>query len=432
MLSAGDTVICGLSGGADSVCLLIVLNQLKEQLGISTEALHVNHCLRGAESDRDENFCRELCRKLNIPFTAVSCDVKKYAAEKSLSCEEAARDLRYGIFEKYSQNKKIATAHNADDNLETVIHHLIRGTALKGLAGIPAARGNIIRPLLTVSRSEIEDFLKNSNQDFVTDSTNLTDDYTRNKIRHNIIPLMKDINSSLVETSVRTIESLRSENNLIETETDNAMEKCFSNDIFTGLSAYSQVIRRRCISRILIKNNLPVSNKRLTECDGILINGGKINISGDLYFISDGRTAGIKKITPEIQAESVSKKLEIGENTIFPDIKLICELIECENLKKTDFVNKNLTFYLLDYDKIIGRAVVRNRKFGDRIQLSGKDFTSSVKKLINKTIPVSIRQTLHFIEDEKGTVFGENIGIAQRVAPDENTSRLLKIHIIRN
>lgn len=432
MFSDGDTVICGLSGGADSVCLLIVLNQLKKQLKISVEALHVNHCLRGEESDRDEYFCRELCSKLNIPFTAVSCNVKGYADEKSLSCEEAARELRYSIFDEHSDNKKIATAHNADDNLETVIHHLIRGTALKGLTGIPPVRGNIVRPLLTVSRHEIEDFLKNINQNFMTDSTNLTDDYTRNKIRHKIIPVMRDINSSLVETSVRTIESLRSENNLIESEVSKAMNKCFNNNIFTGLSDYSQVIRRRCISKLLTENNLPVSNKRLTECDEILLNGGKVNLSGDLYFISDSKTAEIKKILPEIQSKYISKELEIGENTIFPDVKLICEFVKCENLKKIDFVNKNLTSYLLDYDKIIGRTVVRSRKYGDRIQLSGRNFTSSVKKLINKTIPVSIRQTLHFIEDENGTIFGENIGIAQRVTPDENTRHLLKISVIRN
>lgn len=432
MLSAGDTVICGLSGGADSVCLLIILNQLKEKLKISIEALHVNHCLRGDESDRDERFCHELCNSLNIKFTAVSCNVKKYADEKSLSCEEAARNLRYSIFDEYSEGKKIATAHNADDNLETVIHNLIRGTALKGLSGIPPVRENIVRPLLNVSRQEIEYFLKNINQNFVTDSTNLTNDYTRNKIRHNIIPLMKEINSSLIETSIRSIESLRSENNLIESEVNSVTDKCFNNNVFTGLADYNEVIRRRCISKLLIKNHLPVSNKRLAECDRILLNGGKINLSGDLYFISDGKTAEIKKILPEIQYKSVSKELLIGENSIFSDIKLICEIIECENLKKNDFVNKNLTFYLMDYDKIVGRTVVRSRKYGDRIQLSGRSFTSSVKKLINKTIPVSIRQTLHFIEDENGMIFGENIGIAQRVSPDENTRHLLKISVIRN
>lgn len=425
MLSCRDTVICGLSGGADSVFLLIAMREICGKLDVTVEALHVNHCLRGEESDRDEQFCHELCKRLDIPFTAVSCDVKGYAEKNSLSCEESARILRYNIFSEYSKGKRIATAHNADDNLETVIHNLIRGTALKGLTGIPPVRENIIRPILTVTRKEIEEYLGKIGQNYVTDSTNLTDDYTRNKIRHKIIPLMKEINGSLVETSIRSIDTLRSENSLIESEVDSADE------IFINPAEYNEVIRRRYISRLLNKKNLPVSNRRLAECDNILINGGKINISGDIYFVSDGKSAELKTISPP-ETVLISKELTIGENIIFPDSKLICELIECDNSVKFDFVNKNLTFYLLDYDKIIGRIVVRNRKYGDKIRLSGRNFTSSVKKLINEKIPDSLRRSLHFIEDEAGTVFAENIGVAERVSPDNNTKRLLKIHVVRN
>lgn len=431
MLTSGDTAVCGLSGGADSVCLLLVLYSLKERLNINIEALHVNHCLRGDESDHDEQFCRELCAKIGIPFTAVSCNVKEYAEKNSLSCEESARILRYNIFREYSDGKKIATAHNADDNLETIVHHLIRGTALKGLAGIPPVRENIIRPLLAVSRHEIEEYLAEYGQKYVTDSTNLTDDYTRNKIRHKIIPLMREINSSLTETSVRSIDSLRSENALIESETDITMKKCFNNGIFTNLKEYNEVIRRRCISRVLNEKNLPVSNQRLAECDKIVLNGGKVNISNNIYFISDGKTSQLKIIEPQ-KSEFISKELRIGENTIFSDSKMICELIECDNLVKFNDVNKKLTFYLLDYDKIIGRAVVRSRKYGDRIRLKGRNFTSSLKKLINEKIPDSLKTSLHFIEDSEGTVFAENIGIAERVSPDRNTKYLLKIYIIRN
>ena len=121
MLSHGDCVICGLSGGADSTCLLLVLCGLREKYGITVEALHINHCLRGDESDRDEAFCKDLCMKLDIPFTAVSCDVASYAREHALSTEEAARKMRYDAFERLSVGKKVATAHNADDNLETII-----------------------------------------------------------------------------------------------------------------------------------------------------------------------------------------------------------------------------------------------------------------------------------------------------------------------
>ena len=212
MICRGDTVVCGLSGGADSVALLISMSELSEKLGISVEALHVNHCLRGTESDGDEQFCRELCARLNVPFKAISCDVRSYAEQYSLSTEEAARKLRYDIFREHSKGKKLATAHNANDNRETVILNLARGTGIKGLAGIPMIRGNIIRPLLTVTRKEIEDFLAKRSQPYVTDSTNLSDDYTRNKIRHRILPLLSEINSSAVETSINSINTVREEN----------------------------------------------------------------------------------------------------------------------------------------------------------------------------------------------------------------------------
>lgn len=430
MLHRGDVVVCGLSGGADSVCLLLSLREISREIGFSVEALHVNHCLRGDESDRDEEFCRRLCSRLEVPFKAVSCDVKSYAEEYSLSTEEAARELRYAIFRENSYGKKIATAHNADDNLETVIFNLIRGTAIKGLCGIPPVRDNIIRPLLAVTRQEIEDFLVQQGQDYVTDSTNLTEDYTRNKIRRRIIPVMRELNASLIETSVNTIDGIRSENAFIESETAAALEKCLKNSILSDMSGYDEVIRRRCAAKLLRDKGLPVSHKRLEECGKIMQNGGKLNISGDIYFVSDGKNSSFEKIIPQGE-EQVAMPLEIGENSLFSDTVMICEIVECENLAKIDFVNKKLTFYLLDYDKIIGKAVVRNRKYGDRIRLSGRNFTSSVKKIINEKIPKNIRPTLYFIEDEEGVVFGEMIGVAQRVSPNENTKRLLKITVIR-
>lgn len=431
MTNAGDTVVCGLSGGADSVSLLLAMRIISGELGIAVEAIHVNHCLRNDESDRDESFCRELCKRLNVPFIAVSCDVRRFAEENSLSIEDAARRMRYGVFREYSAGKKIATAHNADDNLETVILNLTRGTALKGLSGIPPVRDGIIRPLLTVSRREIEEFLTSQGQNYVTDSTNLTEDYTRNKIRRRIIPIMRELNSSLTATSVTTLAGLRSENELIEAQVTAAEEKCLNNGVFRGLGEYPEVIRRRCISRMLSQNGLPVSHKRLADCDQILLNGGKLNLSGDRYFVSDHDSAGLRTIVPN-SGEVVSKPLEIGENSIFLGVRLVCEVLECDNRLKIEDVNKKLTFYLLDCDKIKGEAVVRSRKYGDRIQLSGRDFTSSVKKLINEKVPAAIRPTLHFIEDEEGTIMAEGIGTAQRAIPDENSRKILKITVFRD
>lgn len=429
MLSHGDTVVCGLSGGADSVCLLLALNSLHERLGITVEAVHVNHCLRGGESDRDESFCRELCESLGIGFISESCDVSGYIAKNGLSCEDAARKLRYDIFAKHSQGKRLATAHNANDNLETMLLNLARGTALKGISGIPPVRGNIIRPLLIVSRSEIEAYLDGIGQSYVTDSTNLSDDYTRNKIRHRIIPLLEEINPSAVATAARSSQAMREENSFIESAAEEALKKCRCGSGFSGLSDMHSVIRRRCIAVLLTEKSLPYSYERLNELDNILVNGGKYNLSGDIFFVSDGKSAQITTIPHSDEEQNLSAKLVIGENMIFPDKKIVCRVIECDNLKKIEDVHKNLTFYLLDYDKIKGSAIVRSRKYGDKIRLCGRSFNSSVKKLINQYVPAEKRRSLHFIEDSEGTVFAEMIGIADRVKPDGSTKRLLEITI---
>ena len=367
-----------------------------------------------------------------MPFTAERCDVSGYAAERSLSTELAARELRYEIFRRNTQGKLLATAHNADDNLETVLLNLARGTALKGLAGIPPVRGNIVRPLLAVTRAEIEAFLAERGQDFVTDSTNLTDDYTRNKIRHRIIPLLREINPSLNSTFVSSADGLRDENAYIEAMTDSAERECLDGNRLTGLAGYDTVIRSRCISRLLVRNSLPVSHERIRECEGILVNGGKLNISGDIYFVSDGKTAELRTIPAAEASTEVSAPLKVGKNSIFSGITLICELIDREEFDRRRDVNKKLTFYALDYDKIKGEAVLRSRRNGDRIQLRGRDFRSSVKKLINENIPPAERRTLHFIEDSEGTVFAERLGIAQRVAPDGNTKRLFVISVVND
>lgn len=421
-------VLCGLSGGADSVSLLLSLLELRDKLGISEVlAVHVNHCLRGEESDRDEDYCRQLCRGLSVDFRAVSCDVSGYAEKNGISTEESARILRYGIFEKYSDSHIIATAHNANDNLETVIHNLTRGSALKGICGIPPIRGNIVRPLLTVSREEIEIFLKNKNISFVTDSTNLSDDYTRNKIRHNVLPVLENINKSLVKTSVRSIDVLRLENDFIEQEVQKARKKCqLESGKFRGLSEFHKVIRQRCLAEYLSEHSLPYDYKRLEKLDNISVNGGKLNISGDFYFISDGVISEFRIIPDRQNTKELSSPLEIGNNSIFENIIVNAEIID------RSYPDKDVDIYYIDYDKIKGGLTLRNRRNGDKIRLAGKNFTSSVKKLINERIEPDKRPFLHFIDDECGTIFAERIGVADRVRIEENTKNILKIIIIHN
>ncbi len=429
MLPNGSTVICGLSGGADSVCLTVCLKMLSEKLGINVEAVHVNHCIRGNESDRDEQFCRELCKKLDVRLTVFRCDVPAFAKEHSSSLEESARTMRYEAFRSCSEGKIIATAHNANDNLETALFNLARGSGLKGISGIPPVRDNIVRPLLAVTRKEIEEFLEFNGFDCVTDSTNLSDDYTRNKIRHRIVPLLAEINPSVVRTSAQTLDVLREENDFIVAETLKALSECRNGGRLFNLSAYPPLIRKRCIAALLSENAVSYDNDRLAECDKIALTGGKLNVKSNLYIISDGITFELREIHSAAPPQELLKEMIIGENSVFKGKTLCTELIPSENININEIVNTKLAIYYLDYDKIIGKAFVRNRRNGDKIRLHGKNFTSTVKKLINEKVPADMRTELHFIEDEIGTVFAEYIGIADRAAPDNNTENLLKITI---
>lgn len=215
LLSRQGKYIVALSGGADSVALLIVL----KALGYHIEAAHCNFHLRGDESDRDEGFCKKLCREHGVGFHVVHFDTRTYADLHKVSIEMAARELRYDYFEKLRRDIKadgICVAHHRDDSVETVLINLIRGTGVHGLTGISPRNGHVVRPMLCVSRSEIIDFLDYIGQDYVTDSTNLVDDVVRNKIRLNIIPLMKDINPAVCENISKMSYRLREAEKVIE------------------------------------------------------------------------------------------------------------------------------------------------------------------------------------------------------------------------
>ncbi len=203
LLEDGASVVAGISGGADSTALLLVLLRL----GYRVHAVHCNFHLRGSESDRDRRFVEELCNRLEVKLTVCDYDTVKYAFDNGISVEMAARELRYADFERIMKEcgaSAVCIAHHSDDSVETVLLNLIRGTGIKGLTGIKPRNGHIIRPLLCVSRRDIEDWLKEIGQTYVTDSTNLETDYTRNKIRLQLLPLMRGINPSADEAVIST------------------------------------------------------------------------------------------------------------------------------------------------------------------------------------------------------------------------------------
>ena len=213
LLKRGEKVIVTCSGGADSIFLLHILNKL----GFDCVVAHCNFHLRGEESDRDENFVREFCEKENLTLLVEHFDTKKYAAENKLSIEMAARELRYTWFEKVREEhnaQAIAVAHHSDDSIETILLNMLRGTGLRGICGIRPRNEFVVRPLLCVNRKEIEDYLSEQGISYITDSTNLENEYTRNKIRNIVMPILREINPQIDSVMLSNAENFAAAENI--------------------------------------------------------------------------------------------------------------------------------------------------------------------------------------------------------------------------
>ena len=277
---SGGRVLTALSGGADSVSLLIALNELRGELGVELFACHLNHGLRGEDSDRDERFCGELCERNGVPFYSKKIIVSELV-QKHESIEEAARRERYAFFEdalKRFGADVLATAHNANDNAETVLLNLTRGTGLKGLCGIPPVRAlgsggfRVIRPLIYCERAEIEDFLNGRGQSCVTDMTNFSEDYTRNKIRRRVLPELSGINPSIVSIIGRMTKNLRADSDYLDDLAEGALEETREGRGWNAmkLAKLPEPIKARAIRRILISGGVEPSTLRIETAAGLL------------------------------------------------------------------------------------------------------------------------------------------------------------------
>ena len=417
MINKGETVCCALSGGADSVAALIGLSELSGELGFSLTAVHINHLLRGEESGRDENFCRNLCEKMGVPLTVFQRDAAAFSHSLGTSVETGAREMRYEIFAGLPADK-ICTAHNLDDNAETVIFRMARGTGLKGLTGIPPVRGKIIRPMLFCTRKEIESFLAKRGQDFVTDSTNLTDDDARNKIRHKIIPALSDICGGFPNNVENLTRSLSEDEDFLT----NSALKCKNDD----LRALHPAVRKRVIILQLKEHGITVSNQQVEAVENIL-RGGKITLGNIVLHLTDGRLYFTKNESiEEIPSQNIEKE---GEFAFSSDKIVIISKAKSEKMNKAQIINKNSTTDLLDYDKIKGSIVLRNRLRADKFKPAGGKHTKELRKLLQEKLPIWERGKSAVIADELGVVWSEHFGIADRVKPDDNSENLLKIEI---
>ena len=412
MFSASPNVSVALSGGADSVCLLYSLLKLKDEFNLNISALHLNHNLRGEESERDERFVRELCDKLMVPLKIESVDVLTESERRSESIELTARDLRYDFF-KRNTNGTVAIAHTASDNLETVIYNLTRGSGIRGICGIPPKRDIYIRPLIEVTSNEVRGFLEENEIDFVIDSSNLTDDYTRNYIRHNVVPHLKKINPSVEQTIISSGSNLREDSEFLN-ETANKID-CITS-LSDGLDAKLLREQPKAIAKRVL--GIYFFEKTKTHADSFHIN--------QMYAVLVG---GTKQSLPENRLAICSEtRFKIIANEI-SNVDFETSVIY-ETVKKDSNVYNLLLKNAIDCDRIKGSLVVRTRNEGDSIKISGRKCTKSLKKLFNEQkIPLEERANLPVAVDDEGLVWVYGIGVAQRVMINEKTVNIARFDV---
>ena len=374
LIRPGDSIVCAVSGGADSMALLWALYLLKEEWDLDLSAAHFNHNLRGAESDRDEAFVREFCRGFGIPLHVGSGTI--VPGKKGL--EAAAREARYAFLKTLPG--KIATAHTADDNAETVLMHLVRGTGLKGLGGIMPRNGSIIRPMLTITRQEIEDFLTEYAVDHIDDSSNAGDDFLRNRLRHHVMPLLKEENPKLSQNLSAMALRLRLDEEAL------AQQAAFDGPPqVEHLRQMAPAVRARALENFLKDCGVREPEAvHIRQAEALVFSdnpSARINFPGGLTI---GRKYGI---------------LERWVQTEKPSFQ-ICRTQAREILNTADIFTV----------RPVGEVYIRSRQAGDTIRTPGG--TKTLKRLfIDRKIPASQREAVPIICDDLGILAAGGIGV---------------------
>ena len=475
MLPDSGVVLVCVSGGADSMCLLEALLEISSMRGFTLNVAHYNHMLRGEESERDEAFVREYCMVRNIPFYCDSGDVKAYAKIQGVGIEEAARNMRYGFFYNTAVKigaTRIATAHTADDNAETIIMNLARGAGANGLSGIPPKRDvlytdgrneselggcfissvagtseydlAIIRPMLQVSKDDVLSFLSNRGITFVQDSTNNLDAFTRNKIRHIVMPVIKEINPRFNEAATAVAEISRADEEYLSTIADRFINaKCSHQPLATShcglqgnipsllgcepqptldvsadigellglpFAVSGRVIRKLCGGNLSLRHVKAVLELCRQEDPSACLSLPRMTVYREYGRVVFG--SNIKKIKDSFEPIYPRD----GECIKIPIIEL---KMSCKTVVYSDTINKSFTSFLFKYVDLCGRMTVRSRREGDFIRLYGQNCTKTLKKLfIERRIPIGKRELIPVLADEDGVLAVYGIGMGDRAVPE--------------
>lgn len=428
MLSAGNTVIVAVSGGADSMCLLHFFNKFSSKWNLNIICAHVNHGIRGSEADNDEEFVRQYCIKNNIKASFAHFNVPETAKITGESEEQCGRRLRYEFFNSISDDARIATAHNLNDSAETFLFNFARGTGLKGLTGIPPVRDNIIRPLSECTREEIEQYLYEEGVSYVTDSTNLSDEYSRNKIRHNVIPVLNEINSGFFSVFSGCISVLNDAEDYITSKTQAAFDEIIANEKFAvkSVTELDKVIQDRLLIKISeYFGATDISFRHIEIIKSFLMSGGALMLPGKVTIASDGEN--IYKSAEKLSDVSMYESYDKDKTSyVFPGCILIIETVDKKDINNYNIKKLSADGYA-DGDKL-NCSVFRSRKDGDRFRFPGAEHSKSLKNLFKeKNITPSDRWGVPMLADDNNILWINGVGVSEYAAVDDNTKYIVRI-----
>lgn len=439
-----NVVITGLSGGPDSVCLLYMLSEMSHKFGFEVRAVHVHHGIRGEEADRDMNLCKELCDKLGVPINIYRYDVPVYASEHSLTCEEAGRILRYESFAaeadktgESTEHVKVAVAHHMNDQAETVLFNLVRGSGLKGMGGIRPARDQIIRPLLCLERQEIIDYLDSNNISYCIDSTNESVEYTRNKLRNIVIPYLQDnINNGAVRNIASMAEKADEAMDYIAGITDEKT-RAFTKGDSNGLLILEEIcnehvfmrkeIMKKCIG--YVRGSLKdVTENNICDVNGLFTmqTGRQLDIGGGLIArrTYEGVVISRKAVT-NCERSAIDVKVP---SVVYPWDSSRAFRFTLKNTEENEKFSNQIYTKTFDYDKIKFGLQLRTRMPKDYIQIDDEGHTKKIKEFfIENKIPQTERNSVVLLADGHHIVWIVGYRISSAYKIDANTTKVLTV-----
>lgn len=404
LIPKGSSILVGLSGGADSVCLTHILYTISEALNIKLYAAHLNHGIRGSEAERDEQFAYKFADSLGIECFVKHADIKSQAKKRNISEELCGREARYKFFAELQRKFRIdlvATAHNKNDNAETILMNFMRGSSMSGLCGIPCKRDRIIRPILCLTRDEIIDYIQQNNLSFVTDSTNIQQIYTRNKIRLKLIPyIQSQFNSNFIETSVKNAENLCLDKEFIENIVEQKYNELVKNNKanISLLNREHISIQRRIIYKMIVNvvGTEDLSSGYVDDVYSLIIrnqSGKKIDLPGNSEAVIEYGVLWIREKVLELNEFQYS--LEIGNKQYIPELGISINIVPCS-------FEEGMCFSSDDVSNIC----IRNRRKGDIFYPEGMNGRKKIKDyFIDEKIPRYMRSKIGIITCKNEIVY---------------------------